>query len=98
MNEESIIEEYKMTKDLVEEILEKDEKARVSNNYLICKVWEAYGVEISEDILSKLPNSESITRVKRKIQNDEHRYLPSQEVIDNREFKRETLHNNIGSI
>lgn len=96
-----------MTQDLkpiVEEVLSQDLDSRNGDKYLIYNVLKKLGVkelttadqskqlQISLDQLESLPSFESITRLRRKIQNDEKRYLPTYaKVLHSRGFSEDTV-------
>lgn len=82
-------------KQIIEEILAKDETARNSDTYLILKVWEKQNKNINLNNIKKSEISllfcpETITRHRRYIQNTEGRFLGTMEVTQNRR-KRESI-------
>lgn len=67
---------------IVNEELRQDERCRNDDLYLLWKVWRKFSpVYIPFDDFSKIPPAESITRVRRKIQNTERRYPPTNNEI-----------------
>jgi len=67
-------------KDAVELVLQESNKARNDDKWLIVKVLEKMGhTFIDYDNLKDLPSFESITRCRRKFQ-EENKYLPEQDV------------------
>ncbi|KYC47434.1 MAG: hypothetical protein AMQ74_01684 [Candidatus Methanofastidiosum methylothiophilum] len=92
----SIENEVKRTKDLVREILAQDERARNDDKWLILKViGKITRIYIPYQDLEKIPSFETITRVRRKIQNEEGMYLPTKKVKGLREDKEEIIRENI---
>jgi len=88
--------EMKRTKDLVKEILAQDERARNDDKWLILKVvGRITRIYIPYQDLEKIPSFETITRVRRKIQNEEKLYLPTKKVKGLRQDKEETIQKNI---
>lgn len=84
--------EIEKTKDMVENILANDERSRNSDIWLILQVWQKkqhIKCFIPYEDLSKMITPETITRVRRKIQNDENRFLPTSETIRQRRKLRE---------
>lgn len=64
----------------VEDVLRDSAMARNSDKILTWKIWQKfYGVAgvIGEEMFYELPDVDSITRVRRKIQNDEKKYPPT---------------------
>lgn len=80
-------------RDTVEEVLAANEDARNDDKYLIYDVMKKKGVkeircvdgttqlQLSLDDLEKIPSFESITRLRRKIQNDDKLYLPTHATV-----------------
>jgi len=99
---EEYIEKFKSVKGMVWQVLRENPDARNSQEWTCHIVQrecakEYFNKELSE--LSKderlvLPKRSSIARAMRKIQNDENRFLPDEEVQVDREIKRQALHKN----
>jgi len=87
------------TSSLVERILAKDEKARENDTWLCFRVFEEIarkygkGIFIPFELFEKFPSFETITRVRRKLQNDEGKYLPSEETLQMRKDRQESMRN-----
>jgi len=85
------------TSELVEKILAQDEKARNSDKWLCFRVYEEIarkygkGIFIPFELFEKFPSFETITRVRRKIQNDEGRYLPDEGTQQMRKERQEDM-------
>ena len=84
--------------EMVEEILKEDERSRNDDTWLIYKVCRKItNIFIPYEDFKKLPAFETITRVRRKFQNKDNKYLPTskdvrfkrgiREVIFREEFK-----------
>jgi hypothetical protein len=87
------------TSSLVEKILAKDERTRNSDTWLCFRVYEEiakkYGkrIFIPFELFEKFPSFETITRVRRKLQNDEGKYLPSEETQQMRKDRQADMMN-----
>ena len=79
--------------DQVNETLSKDEVSRNNDKFLILKVWESYGItnNLTQEQLEYLPSPETITRIRRKIQNDEQRLQATEETIEEREIHTQKI-------
>lgn len=75
-------------KSIVRNILDKDEKARNSDTWLILEVLRELGfnVHINEEDMSKMPSFESITRCRRLFQ-EKGKYLATERIKEQREVK-----------
>ena len=74
-----IKQEFETAKNMVEEVLNEDMKARQNDLWLMLMVWQKkqhIKVFVPYDKLFEMIQPETITRVRRKIQNDEGRLLP----------------------
>lgn len=71
--------------DIVENILSNDERCRNSDLFLIIKVCHEFGLPLKIDWsrFNEYPSFESITRVRRKL-NEKNMYLPNQKLLDRR--------------
>lgn len=83
-------------KDLVESMLRQYSFTRNDDllmyKMFIMRVLSSHGKFISMKDLEGLPTPESLTRVRRKIQNEEYRYLPTDpEVMRKRAIKCEAV-------
>ena len=76
-------------RDVVNDVLREDVRARDSDTWLILQVLRKLGIKIFIDYsqLPDMPSFETITRCRRFIQNTEGLYLPSQDVQEYREIK-----------
>ena len=74
---------FKKAKDIVEECLREDKRCRDDDLWLILSVWRKQGIRfyVNYKDLKEMVSTETITRHRRKIQNDEGRYLPTKEDI-----------------
>jgi len=75
--------EIQKIKDVVEEILKEDTRARNSDTWLIFQTLRAMGFNIFIDFkqLREMPSFETITRSRRYIQNNEGKYLSDEQMI-----------------
>lgn len=66
----------KSTKQIVEELLRDDPRCRNDDTWLVIQVFRKLGFKfyINHDDLKKLPAFETITKSRRKIQNEENKY------------------------
>jgi len=73
-------------KSIVSRILKRDERARDDDLWLYLKVLEEQGHKIFIDYseLDSIPKPESISRIRRTIQNDEQQFTPSDETYEKR--------------
>lgn len=96
-DEEFIKEEARTTKKIVEEILKNDERARNDDIWLLIRVWREQGkkIYISANERKGLISPETITRVRRKIQNDEGKYVPTDAEIVRRRGIKEKVYQEI---
>jgi hypothetical protein len=78
-----IVDEHVVCKDVVLDVLKHYRAARDDDLLLILEVWRRQGVVVNptRDELTVMFNPESITRGRRKIQNDEGLYLPTQKSV-----------------
>jgi hypothetical protein len=90
---EDIVGEHILCKDLVEKILETDSRTRDDDMLLILSVWDAQGVhiELNDVELEMMFNAESVTRARRKVQNDEGKFLPTSLAVAKRRGLNEEL-------
>lgn len=73
----------------IEHVLTNYPEARDSDKYLILKVWEAYGLYLSESQKDKFmgcPSTESIRRTRQKLQ-EQGKYRASERVSRHRRIK-----------
>lgn len=72
----------------IEKVLETMEEARNDDKVLAIEVWRNYLPEsrtiVTFEEVLRLPSQEAINRIRRKIQNDEKRFLPTDEKIRKR--------------
>lgn len=98
---ENIVEEHVLCKDLVESVLRDFSVTRDDDLLLLLGVWKAQGVNINlNDVeLSTMFNAESITRSRRKLQNDEGLFLPTTfTVAKRRRINEELLREHYGKV
>lgn len=73
----------------IEQVLTNHPEARNSDRYLILKVWESYGLELTpaqKDKFMDCPSAESIRRTRQLLQ-AKGKYLASEHVSDVRRYK-----------
>lgn len=79
---------------LVEEVMQRDNKAKNSDMWLYIRLWQSLGFKIYipyEDI-KDLPKPETISRARRYIQNTENKHLPTDpEIKEKRGIKEENF-------
>ena len=73
-------------KSIISRILKRDERARDDDLWLYLKVLEEQGhkIFIHWEELDSIPRPESISRIRRTIQNDEQQFTPSDETYKKR--------------
>ena len=73
-------------KSIVSRILKRDERARDDDLWLYLKVLEEQGhkIFINWDELDSIPRPESVSRIRRTIQNNEQQFTPSDETFERR--------------
>ena len=78
-------------KEVVEKILRVDTRARDDDLWLYLQVLKEQGhkIFINWDELDSMPRPESVSRVRRAIQNNEQRYTPKEEIVQRRAKLRE---------
>ena len=83
-------------KQIVEDILAEDSKARNNDTWLVIQVLRKIGFKVFIDYrnLEDLPSFETIIRCRRFIQNKEGRFIPRED-IDGLRNKREGEYRNI---
>lgn len=94
MDKESIEKEQKEVLQDVTEILAKDENTRNSDLWLCIQFWRKKGIRVYVNYadLDKMTTPETITRVRRIIQNNQGQYLPTNpETLYRRKVKEELL-------
>jgi len=90
-----IHQEFRTARGLVYQLLRNEPKCRDEDKWLCFRVYEEIAkregktVFIPFEIFNKFPSFETISRVRRKLQNKEGKFLPSNEVMAGRENKRE---------
>lgn len=94
--------ELKTAKGRVQEILRKYPHTRDSDWWLLIRYLQEWHPELKLFInyqeLKNVPMSETIRRVRQKIQNEEGLYVPSCAVDDARKEKEETYRNEIWEV
>jgi hypothetical protein len=83
---------------LVRQLLKEDVGCRNDDRYLILRVCQEIleqcgsdAVVVTVDTIRKLPSFETIIRVRAKIQNEEHQYLPTDEKVRRQRGISETV-------
>jgi hypothetical protein len=73
-------------KSIVSRILKRDERARNDDLWLYLKVLEEQGhkIFINWDELDVIPRPESVSRIRRTIQNNEQKFTPDDETFNRR--------------
>jgi hypothetical protein len=81
-----IIKTIESLKSIISRILKRDERARDDDLWLYLKVLEEQGhkIFINWDELDSIPRPESVSRIRRTIQNDEQQFTPSDEEFNRR--------------
>ena len=91
---------YKNLYRQIEQILEQSPEARDSDITLLIKVWQNYyhiEDKISLTQLYDLPQQDNAKRIRAKIQNEEHRFVPTKwEVAKKRGMLKEDWEKNLG--
>jgi hypothetical protein len=89
------IAEFKSAESLVEDILEEHPETRDSDLKLFFKVCSKLGVTIiyPKECFDLLYSPETISRVRRKIQNDKCKFLPSEKTLRSRNIRESVIHN-----
>ncbi len=84
--------DIKTIKDTVKSVLSWDMRSRRDDKWLIIQVLRelGYSIRIPTDILYKIPSFESITRCRRKFQ-EEGLFLPDKMIQKNREDEQENM-------
>ena len=87
-------EQFMKVKDVVEEVLAEDKRARNNDKWLIIQVLRRMGFKIYIDYrqLDDMPAFESITRCRRKFQ-EQGLYLPDEKVREGRREAEEEMRN-----
>lgn len=78
---------------LVETVLRSKANTRYSDKELLIEVWASMGLVLNEEqrrAFRNLPSSETITRVRRKLQ-ESGKYLPPEEVTRERHDKADQM-------
>jgi hypothetical protein len=95
---ENILTELNTLYQRVDKLLENENRCKNSDKWLIYRVLEEICSEKGEKLFipwtlfDEFPSYESISRCRRKIQNDEQRHLPTdQEVIDRRKIRKDVF-------
>lgn len=83
------MEDIPKIKDIVRQALKEDPGSRDSDMWLIINVLRRMGFKIYIDYheIANMPSLETITRVRRQIQNTDGEFLPSPEVDEHRNKK-----------
>lgn len=86
-------EEFKKVSEIVEELLEKEERCRNDDKYLTFRVMQHFTkIYIPFEDFDKMPAFETIKRVRAKIQNVEHRFIPTdKEVLEKRQKRQQEI-------
>ena len=81
---------------IVEQILSEHPKSRDSDNDLLARVWYAMGLRLTReqyDKLQELPSSDTITRIRRKLQ-EQGKYKASEGIQKYRRYKHRVIRQN----
>lgn len=92
------IAEFKSAESLVEDILEEHPETRDSDLKLFFEVCKKFGVKIDYPIeyFEFLYSPETITRVRRKIQNEKLKFLPTTKTLKARNIRESVIHQLFG--
>jgi hypothetical protein len=94
---ESMTKDVQNTEELVKQVLEEDVEARNNDKWLILMIWQkmqGIKVFIPYQQVNDLIPAETITRCRRKIQNTNGEYLPTDpDVIKKRNIKQAAILN-----
>ena len=78
---------------IVEDVLRMHPKTREDDRYLVIYVWRRYTGNrfpyVPRDVIEAIPSPETITRIRRRLQNDEGKYLPPKDVRERRRAMEE---------
>ena len=81
--------EFDNTKDLVKKIMREDNRCRNDDKWLCYKVLRHFTkAYIPYEDFDKFPSFETVTRCRRKIQNDDRELLPNTETSMNRKQRQ----------
>ena len=86
--------EIRTTRELVEELLREDPKCRNSDLWLILQVWQKkqhIKCFVPYECLKDMILPETISRVRRQIQNKERRFPPTSEFVRRKRRMREKI-------
>ena len=83
--------EFESIEEIVLNILKNDIRARNSDKWLIIQVLRKMGFKIFIDYshLGDMPSFETITRIRRKLQNDEDLFPPTDERVISQRHQKE---------
>ena len=90
----SIIKSQAKARELVKKVLEADERCRNNDLWMVLSAWREQGVKIYLDynLLDQMFTPETLTRVRRDIQNSNGLFLPTDpNVLVHRSIKEETI-------
>ena len=80
-------------KKIVDEVLANHPITRENDTFLVIYVWRKLSKGkfpyVPYNVIINLPSPESITRIRREIQNDEGRHLPPPDVVERRRILEE---------
>jgi hypothetical protein len=77
--------------DKVKKLLELYPEARNSDKFLVQKFWQMHdGVFVSIEDIMKATSSESITRARRKAQEQHHELRASKEIFEQRKLRQDS--------
>lgn len=92
-------EEIKKVNEIVLELLEKDDRCKNDDKWLSYQVMRRFtNIYIPFQDFEKIPTFETISRIRRKIQNVDHKFEPTDELTINRRKNREKIFKNINKI
>lgn len=89
--------EFKTVGGYVKDILKDDERTRNNDTWLIIRVLRNMGFKIYIDYheIKEMPSFETITRCRRKIQNEDNQFLPKEDIDKQRKRREDDIRSNI---
>ncbi|KKN40571.1 hypothetical protein LCGC14_0732070 [marine sediment metagenome] len=82
----------KSLKEIVEEILEKDKRAREDSAWLLYKVWRRYTkIFIPFENFKNLPSPEGIMRVRRILRNQENKFNEDEDIQEGVTYEKPSM-------
>jgi len=86
MEKQNLMYKIETLKQLVERILRKDERAREDDLWLYFQVLihQGHKIFINWENMDTMPRPESVSRVRRMIQNNQFKFQPNEETLERR--------------